>query len=141
MDHADLREMVTAARAAGRKLAGLSGEARRQLLEALAVALARPETQAAVLAANAEDMAIARADEAAGTLASALVNRLGLDGKKLASVIEGLRQLGAMPELVGRRLTHRELDENLELERVTCPLGVLGVVFEARPDALVQITG
>jgi glutamate-5-semialdehyde dehydrogenase len=141
MDHADLRETVIAARAAGRKLAGLSGESRRRLLEELAAALARPDIQATVLAANAKDMAIARADEAAGTLASALVKRLGLDGKKLASVIDGLRQLAAMPELVGRRLTHRELDQDLDLERVTCPLGVLGVVFEARPDALVQITG
>jgi glutamate-5-semialdehyde dehydrogenase len=135
-----LRDQVIAARAAARKLAG-AGNVRAQVLEGFAAALERPAVQEVVLAANAEDMARAREDEARGTLASALVNRLGLDGKKLAGVIEGLRQLARMPDLVGQRLTHRELDRGLILERVSCPLGVLGVVFEARPDAMVQITG
>ncbi len=146
----DLRDQVIAARTAARALrAGGSGpgggpaggNVRARLLEGLAAALARPAVQEVVLAANAEDLARARQEEAAGTLAPALVNRLGLDGKKLAGVIDGLRQLAAMPDLVGQRLTHRELDRALVLERVSCPLGVLGVVFEARPDAMVQITG
>ena len=94
-----------------------------------------------MLAANAADLASANADAAQGKLAPALVKRLGLDDKKIASVIDGLQQLAAMPDLVGRRTTHRQLDEGLLLERVSCPLGVLGVVFEARPEALVQITG
>jgi glutamate-5-semialdehyde dehydrogenase len=141
MENRELRDTVITARAAGRKLAALTGEVRSRLLEDFAAALGRPDVREAVLAANAKDMAIARADEAAGTLATALVKRLGLDGKKLDGVIDGLRHLARMPELVGRRLTHRELDEGLELERVTCPLGLLGVVFEARPDAFVQITG
>jgi glutamate-5-semialdehyde dehydrogenase len=137
----ELRETVMAARAAARRLAGLGAAERSRLLDALAAALERPETRAAVLAANAEDVGRAEQEVAAGTLASAVTNRLGLDDKKLAGVCEGLRQLAAMPELVGRRTIHRQLDDGLVLERVTCPLGVLGVVFEARPDALVQITG
>jgi glutamate-5-semialdehyde dehydrogenase len=85
-------------------------------------------------------MAFAREEEKAGRLGSALVKRLSLDEKKLATTVDGILQLAAMPELVGRTLTHRILDHGLILKRQSSPLGVLGVVFEARPDALVQIT-
>ena len=105
-----------------------------------AAALGEPATQKAVLDANAKDMAVAREEEKAGRLGSALVKRLSLDGNKLATTIDGILQLARMPELVGRTLTHRVLDHGLILQRVSAPLGVLGVVFEARPDALVQIT-
>ena len=135
----DLRESLIAARAAARRLAALTGPERTHLLADLAVALARPETRKAVLEANAQDMASAREEEAAGRLGSSLVKRLLLDDKKLDTTIDGIRQLADMPELVGRTLTHRALDHGLILKRVSCPLGVLGVVFEARPDALVQI--
>lgn len=137
----DLRETIVATRAAARRLAALTGDERARLLSDLAAALERPAIRQAVLAANAEDMGRATADVAAGRLAAPLVKRLGLDDRKLDSAVDGLRQLAAMPELVGRLTTHRELDEGLILKRVTCPLGVLGVVFEARPEALVQITG
>src|SRR3569623_2950849 len=80
-----------------------------------------------------------KADVAAGALAPELVKRLALDAKKLSAVIDGLSQLAAMEALVGRTTLRRELDDGLLLERVTCPLGLIGVVFEARPDALVQL--
>jgi len=137
----DLREALQSARAAARRLALLSGPERSVLLSDFAAALSRPETVATVLAANAKDMVFAREEEKAGRLGSALVKRLSLDGKKLATTVDGILQLARMPELVGRTLTHRILDHGLILKRVTTPLGVLGVVFEARPDALVQITG
>jgi len=136
----DLRESLVAARAAARRLAALTGPERSRLLADFAAALARPETRKAVLQANAEDMARAQQEEAAGRLGSALVKRLLLDDKKLDTTIEGIKQLAEMPELVGRTTLHRALDHGLILKRVSCPLGVLGVVFEARPDALVQIT-
>jgi glutamate-5-semialdehyde dehydrogenase len=136
----NLRESLQAARAAARRLATLSGPERSALLSDFAAALALPAAKQAVLAANAQDLARARDEEMAGRLGPALVKRLSLDEKKLATTVDGIEQLARMPELVGRRLTHRILDHGLILERVTCPLGVLGVVFEARPDALVQIT-
>src|SRR5688572_15806568 len=141
VDLGQLRAEIVAARAAARRLATLGGPARSALLVDLAAALERPETQEAIFSANAEDLARAREDEARGLLGSALVKRLGIDAGKLASCADGLRQLSRMRELVGRRLSHRALDRDLVLEQVSCPLGVLGVVFEARPDALVQITG
>jgi glutamate-5-semialdehyde dehydrogenase len=85
-------------------------------------------------------MALARDEEKAGRLAGALIKRLSLDEKKLMTTVDGIAQLAGMPELVGRTLTHRILDHGLILKRQSVPLGVLGVVFEARPDALVQIT-
>jgi glutamate-5-semialdehyde dehydrogenase len=136
----DLRESLESARAAARRLALLSGPERSALLSDLAAALSRPDVVGSVLAANAKDMAFAREEERAGRLGSALVKRLSLDEKKLATTVDGILQLARMPELVGRTLTHRILDHGLILKRVSTPLGVLGVVFEARPDALVQIT-
>jgi glutamate-5-semialdehyde dehydrogenase len=136
----DLRETLQSARGAARRLATLSGPERSALLSDFAAALSQPEVGKEVLAANAKDMAFAREEEKAGRLGSALVKRLALDEKKLATTVDGIQQLARMPELVGRTLTHRILDHGLILKRTSSPLGVLGVVFEARPDAMVQIT-
>jgi len=88
-----------------------------------------------ILRANQADLDAA-AEEG---LAPALVARLKLDATKLALAIEGVRQVAALSDPLGRRQLHTELDANLVLERITVPLGVLGVIFEARPDAVMQI--
>jgi glutamate-5-semialdehyde dehydrogenase len=137
----NVREQALAARAAGAVIARLDAGERATLLSDLARALEKPDQRTAIFAANAADLERAHAEEAAGTLASALVKRLGIDARKLEGLSDGLRQLGAMPELVNEVTLRRELDDGLILERVTSPLGLLGVVFEARPDALVQIVG
>ena len=134
-------EAAQAAKAAGAALREAPAETRSALLRDLAAALGREEVRAKVFAANARDMERSKADVAAGALAPELVKRLALDAKKLTAVIDGLAQLAAMEDLVGRTTLSRELDDGLLLERVTCPLGLIGVVFEARPDALVQIAG
>jgi glutamate-5-semialdehyde dehydrogenase len=132
-----IRATALAAKAAGGKLARLGPERRSVLLRALADALREPEARAEVFAANALDLERAKAEG----VATPLVKRLGLDAAKLDSVCDGLEQLAAMPDLIGRATLRRELDDGLVLERVSCPLGLLGVVFESRPDALVQIVG
>ena len=136
----NLRETLQAARVASRRLALLSGPERSALLGDFAATLSEPLAKQAIFAANAEDMALARDEEKAGRLSAALVKRLSLDEKKLSTTVDGIGQLAAMPELVGRTLSHRILDHGLILKRQSAPLGLLGVVFEARPDALVQIT-
>lgn len=128
-----------AARRAGRVLAALDAPRRAALLHAIADALEQPERTAAIAHANATDLTHARAAEARGELSSALVARLELGGAKLAALADGARQLADMPTLLGVVQLRRELDDGLMLERVSCPLGLLGVVFEARPDAVVQI--
>ncbi len=91
----------------------------------------------AIFAANREDLARIEAEG----LAAPLLKRLKFDEKKLATVCDGLRQLAAMADPLGHVQVARELDSGLALRRVTCPIGVIGVVFESRPDALVQIGG
>jgi glutamate-5-semialdehyde dehydrogenase len=134
---ASIREMALAARAAGAQLARLDADLRSQVLRDIARGLDQPAVREEVVTANGADLERARAE----ALAPALAKRLVLDGTKLDGVCDGLRQLAAMPELVGRVGLRRELDDGLVLERVACPLGLLGVVFESRPDALVQIVG
>lgn len=136
-----MRARAEAARSAGQALARLTADERSALLRAVADALETNDVQERVLTANRDDVAATREEAERGTLDPALLQRLGLDPRKLAGLSEGLRQLAGHDDLVGRVTLRRELDEGLVLERVTCPLGVLGVVFESRPDALVQIAG
>lgn len=72
-------------------------------------------------------------------LEAPLKSRLKFQGEKLAGVIVGLESLAGLPDPVGKTLSARELDSGLELYQVTCPIGVIGMIFESRPDALVQI--
>jgi glutamate-5-semialdehyde dehydrogenase len=132
-----IRATAIAAKQAGGQLARLGPEGRSALLRGLAQALRDERRRETIFAANAADLERAKAEG----VASPLVKRLGLDAGKLNGVCDGLEQLAAMPDLVGRATLRRELDDGLLLERVTCPLGLLGVVFESRPDALVQIVG
>lgn len=137
----NVRDIARRALAAGRRLAQSPAEDRASLLNAMADALADPSRRGQIVEANGRDMAAAEAACARGELDEALVKRLGLDARKLDGLCDGLRQLAGATDLVGRVRLRRELDEGLVLEQVSCPLGVLGVVFEARPDAVPQITG
>lgn len=90
----------------------------------------------AIFAANASD--IENADSLGVT--EAVKKRLKFDAHKLEDVCSGIKQLIGLEDPVGRITINRELDEGLVLKRVSCPIGVIGVIFEARPDALVQIS-
>ncbi|MCX4242111.1 glutamate-5-semialdehyde dehydrogenase [Paraliomyxa miuraensis] len=136
-----VRQLARLARAAGAQLARATGPDRRSVLLALADELARPDARGQILAANAEDLREAEALRDRGELAPALVDRLALSDKKLDGLCDGLGQLADQVDLIGRIELERELDDGLVLRRVSCPLGVLGVVFEARPDAVPQIAG
>lgn len=120
-------------RKAAKNLASLGSTSRNQVLEAIAQALeaATPE----ILVANQKDCQLAETG-----LASSLYARLKLDQNKLRDAIAGVRSVAKLPDPVGEVQLHRELDTGLILKRVTCPLGVLGVIFEARPDAVIQIS-
>lgn len=128
-----LVEIAIQTRQAARSLAVLSTEAKNQAIEAIAQALetAAPE----ILAANAADCQAAEADG----IAKPLYNRLKLDAVKLQGAIAGVRDVGKLADPVGVVQINRELDQGLILKRITCPLGVLGIIFEARPEALIQI--
>lgn len=137
----DVHLLVKAAKRAGRALARASAAERSALLDAMATRLGEPSARAALAAANAIDVAEGQAARQRGELSAALVARLALGDAKLDGVIDGLRQLASARDLLQRVDVRRELDDGLILQRVSCPLGVLGVVFEARPDAVPQIAG
>lgn len=129
-----LIEIARQTRTVAGKLAVLSTEARNSALEAIAQDL---ETAIPlVIAANEVDLKAAEADN----IAPALYARLKLGESKLRAAIAGVRDVAKLADPVGINQIHRELDEGLILRRVTCPLGVLGIIFEARPEALIQIT-
>ncbi len=88
-----------------------------------------------ILKANIQDL---ERSEKEG-LNQSLLSRLQLTKTKLKGCIDGVLKVSNLADPIGKRQLHRELDENLILERVTVPLGVLGVIFESRPDALIQI--
>jgi glutamate-5-semialdehyde dehydrogenase len=120
-------------RQAASKLAILSTEAKNQALVAIAQALelARDE----ILQANIADC---KAADAEG-IPKPLYKRLQLDEHKLRDAIVGVRDVGKLDDPIGKVQIHRELDTGLILKRITCPLGVLGIIFEARPEAAIQI--
>jgi glutamate-5-semialdehyde dehydrogenase len=136
--NAKIRALAEAAKKASRAIASASGEERNRALEAVAQELERSTPE--ILAANAADAADAQAALARGELSRVLLDRLRLSADKLASMIAGVRAVAALPDPIGRVLDRIELDAGLELEKVSCPLGLLAVIFEARPDAVTQIS-
>ena len=123
------------ARQAAYKLAVLSVKERNAALKGIQAALkSHKET---IFTQNALDMAQAEEEHLAGPL----LKRLKFDEAKLADVCSGIDSLIALPDPLGKITLKRELTPGLNLYRIACPIGVIGVVFESRPDALVQIAG
>ena len=129
----ELLSLAAGLRRAATDLGLTSDDQRREALLAMAESL-RANT-GAIVAANQVDLKNAEQNG----LAPALMARLKLDDVKLEGAIAGVRQLAELADPLGRRQLHRELDDGLVLERVSVPLGVVGVIFEARPDAVIQI--
>lgn len=115
-------------------LASASNEQRNKALEAVSEALTLHADE--IFEANQKDLDAARRDG----VAPAVQKRLKFDESKLRDVKDGIAQLIRLPDPLGKIELARSLDDGLDLYRVTCPIGVIGVIFEARPDALVQIS-
>jgi len=130
----DIKQVCVKAGEASIRMAELDGAAKNMALSAIADALL--ENKNKLVAANNEDMKRSREEK----LAEPLLKRLKFDEKKIEDVVEGIRSLMSLEEPVGRTLLSTMLDDGLELYKVTCPIGVIGIIFESRPDALVQIS-
>jgi len=131
-------EIARSAKAASRLLSTLPTAAKDEALESIASAL--EANAATILAANATDVAAAEQLVRSGELSQALFQRLLLSPDKLRVMIEGVRAVRQLPDPSGRILDRTLLADGLTLEKITVPLGVLAVIFEARPDAITQIS-
>lgn len=128
-----MEALVKSAREASFRTAVIETEIKNRALLKIAEALQSRRSE--IEAANDEDMRRAAADK----LTPALVDRLRLDGHKIDSLVTGLKSLAELPDPVGAVQLKRELDTGLILERIAVPIGVIGVIFEARPEAFIQI--
>ncbi|APG06277.1 glutamate-5-semialdehyde dehydrogenase [Luteibacter rhizovicinus DSM 16549] len=123
-----LRDKALACRDASAAIAGLDTEAKRRLLHAMANALAAEE--ATVLAANARDMDAARAN---GT-SDAMLDRLCLDATRIAGIVAAIREVATLPDPVGITTRRETRPNGIVVERVRIPLGVIAMIYEARPN-------
>ncbi|NLZ70332.1 MAG: glutamate-5-semialdehyde dehydrogenase [Clostridiaceae bacterium] len=128
-----VRAAAEQCRKASHQLPVLPAETRDKALREVSRALRAAESS--IVAANRLDLERAAAEG----LAAPLLARLNFDHKKLTEVCTGLDELAELPDLLNERTLARELAPGLELYRERCPIGVIGFIFESRPDALVQI--
>jgi len=129
-----MREIAAKMKMAAPQLAVSSNEQRNNALKAVKEALLL--NKEAIFEANHKDMEAAKENN----IAPAVMKRLKFDEGKLADVCGGIDQLVNLEDPLGKQSLARELDEGLTLYRVSVPIGVIGIIFEARPDALVQIS-
>ena len=130
----NIREEAHKMKLAAPALANSSGTLRNSALAEIKKGLQLHKDT--IFEANHADLARAKEDG----IADAIYKRLKFDEGKLQGVLDGIDQLISLPDPIGKVQLHRELDQDLELTRVSVPIGVIGVIFEARPDALVQIS-
>ncbi len=129
-----IAESAALAKKAALGMAAIPADTKNRAISAIAEALMKHAGR--IEAANAADLERAEREQ----LAAPLLKRLRFDRTKVAEACDGLHSLMALADPVGATQYAIALDEGLELYRVSCPIGVIGVIFESRPDALVQIS-
>jgi glutamate-5-semialdehyde dehydrogenase len=138
LEDSGIHQLIRRARKAAHVLATLSGERRNEALLAAANAIeARAEE---ILAANQKDCAAAQQAVERGELSRAMFARLRTTERGIAEMAARVRDVARLPDPLHRRLSTMEMDDDLVLHKETCPLGVVGVVFESRPDVVPQIS-
>lgn len=130
----DIIEIAQKAKNASLQMAAISSDIKNRALQAMAKALTNNAT--AIFEANHADITRSQNEN----LDAPMLKRLKFDESKLQSVVDGIASLELLPDPVGRIQQATLLDDGLELRRVSCPIGVIGMIFESRPDALVQIS-
>ncbi len=128
-----IREQAKKMKLTAPHMAASSIEDRNKALKSIADAL--KENADKIFSANNVDMGEAMS----GNVPSAVLKRLKFDEGKLQASLDGIESLMGLADPIGRVTLHRQLDEDLILTRISCPIGVIGVIFEARPDAMIQI--
>ncbi len=131
-------DIAKRAKRASVKAQGLSSEIKNDGL--IAVAKALEEHKSEIFEANKTDLEFAKELVEKGELSQATYKRLILDENKMRDMIQGIYDISKLDDPVNKTLLKRELDDGLILQKVSCPIGVLGIIFEARPDVISQIS-
>jgi glutamate-5-semialdehyde dehydrogenase len=127
-------DIAKQAKKAAIQLSAVKTDVKNAALSEIAKALKQNASK--IVSANKKDLAAAQKSK----LAAPLLKRLKFDENKIADVVAGIESLIKLDDPVDQTLSAVELDKGLELYKVTCPIGVIGVIFESRPDALAQIS-
>src|SRR5579885_569143 len=130
-------EVAHRARLASRALARLSNERRNEVLLALAKAI--EDAGSEILQANERDCRVAESAVASGKMSQAMFKRLRVGERGVSEMAARVRDVTRLPDPIGRRLAATELDDGLMLYKESCPLGVVGIIFEARPEVIPQV--
>lgn len=129
----NFNEIAKNSKDASLKMADLTTEIKNNALLKIADELEKNSKE--IFLANEKDL-----KEAKDKISQSVFNRLKLDENKLRDMIQGIRDVVNLPEPIGKTLLKRQLDENLILQKISCPIGVIGIIFEARPDVIAQIS-
>ena len=134
----DFIQIAKSAKQASLEVADLSSEIKNEALNKIAQAF--EEHKQEIFDANMLDLEQAQSLVDNGEISKATYNRLKLDENKMRDMIQGVKDIANLEDPIGKNLFVRELDEGLTLYKVSCPIGVLGIIFEARPDVISQIS-
>lgn len=134
----DFIQIAKNAKEASIKIADLSTDIKNKAL--LRVADEIEKSAADIFEANKEDLKAAEILVENGKITKSTFNRLKLDDNKMRDMIQGIRNIAKLEDPVNKKLLVRELDSDLTLYKISCPIGVLGIIFEARPDVIAQIS-
>ena len=129
----NFEDIAKQAKNASLEMAELTTEIKNQAL--LKIADALEENKSKIFEANKTDL-----EQANNSVSPSVFNRLKLDENKMRDMIQGIRDVVKLEEPIGKTLLARQLDEGLNLYKVSCPIGVIGIIFEARPDVIAQIS-
>ena len=134
----DFIEIAKNAKIASLKVAELDTNIKNQALKNIAQML--EEHKSEIFEANAQDLEEAKTLVETGEISQSAYNRLKLDENKMRDMIQGVKDIANLDDPIGKVLLKRQLDEDLILKKISCPIGVLGIIFEARPDVISQIS-
>ena len=134
----DIEKIATNAKSASIVMAALDTDTKNDALLKIADALIK--NKAYIISQNEEDLKKAKEQLNNGEISQSIYDRLKLSDAKFNDMVSGVKDVAKLPEPVGQTLWANKLDNGLELHKVSCPIGVIGVIFEARPDVIVQIS-
>ena len=126
------------AKTASKKIAVISTEVKNKAL--LNIAQNISDNKEKIYEANSQDLDSAKYLVQNGEISQSTFNRLKLDENKMRDMIQGIKDIASLEDPVGKILLKRELDKGLILTKISCPIGVLGIIFEARPDVITQVS-